>query len=347
MPSQSPWTRRTIFYAICLAVVLLSFFFLPWFAIQVPVLGIAFSHSAAVWPFKVAELSSSIHQLMQNISSDAAVDSRLTNSFAHFQIYAWTWYAMLAFMIVALVFRFALNDEEKFVTWSLVALAVCTVSAIVMMIFRALLVSAVQEGVQEALNSTSLYSLGSGYSTTIENIVENMFKVGPGAWVMLVGSAAVLIFTIAARVSAKPGTALWALVKGEGGQARPPRAAAQQSPGGGRQVRSDSRPTVYRPGLMLIGTPGIQITRFPHTVGRDPSCDTVIDDPSAAPRLCAFRTAGARIVIEDLGSESGTRLDGEKLPPNRYFQLFDDDEIAIGSVVFRVKIFNAAAGDPQ
>ena len=168
-----------------------------------------------------------------------------------------------------------------------------------------------------------------------------MFKIGPGAWLMLVGSVGVIIFTIAARASAKPGTTLWALVKGEGAPVQRVRPMPHQQPAGNaRPVSQSGRPTAYVPGLMLIGPNRLWIVRFPHTVGSDSSCDTVIDSPEVAPRQCAFKTAGARIVIEAF--EGSTQLDGETLPLNRSFQLFDDDTITIGSTVYQVKIFNAA-----
>lgn len=341
MNNQKLWTKRTIFYLSCLAVLLVIFLFLPWFTIQVPVLGISFSHSAAVWPFKISDMSSSINQMMQSVASSS--DSDLTEVLQVFQVYTWTWYAMLAMILVAVILRFAADNEDRFVTWSIVALAVCAVSALILIVLRAALLAAVHSAIQQELNSTSSYTYGlsSSYGSTVDSLLKSMFKIGPGAWLMLVGSVGVIIFTIAARASAKPGTTLWALVKGEGASVQRVRPMPHQQPAGNaRPVSQSGRPTAYVPGLMLIGPNRLWIVRFPHTVGSDSSCDTVIDSPEVAPRQCAFKTAGARIVIEAF--EGSTQLDGETLPLNRSFQLFDDDTITIGSTVYQVKIFNAA-----
>ena len=331
MNNQKLWTKRTIFYLSCLAVLLVIFLFLPWFTIQVPVLGISFSHSAAVWPFKISDMSSSINQMMQSVASSS--DSDLTEVLQVFQVYTWTWYAMLAMILVAVILRFAADNEDRFVTWSIVALAVCAVSALILIVLRAALLAAVHSAIQQELNSTSSYTYGlsSSYGSTVDSLLKSMFKIGPGAWLMLVGSVGVIIFTIAAR----------ALVKGEGAPVQRVRPMPHQQPAGNaRPVSQSGRPTAYVPGLMLIGPNRLWIVRFPHTVGSDSSCDTVIDSPEVAPRQCAFKTAGARIVIEAF--EGSTQLDGETLPLNRSFQLFDDDTITIGSTVYQVKIFNAA-----
>lgn len=78
--------------------------------------------------------------------------------------------------------------------------------------------------------------------------------------------------------------------------------------------------------------------RVPSSViGREETCDVVIDDPSVSRRHCAVHLEGAGFVIEDLGSRNGTELDGVKLKPGTRVALKAGSELTIGNVPCTVK----------
>jgi hypothetical protein len=83
-----------------------------------------------------------------------------------------------------------------------------------------------------------------------------------------------------------------------------------------------------------------------NSVGSDPSCDVSLDDASVATRhaliVCAVSAGGASYYLLDLGSESGTFLNGSD-EPLRWVRLEDNDVIRVGCV--RLK-FKALAGAP-
>jgi pSer/pThr/pTyr-binding forkhead associated (FHA) protein len=47
------------------------------------------------------------------------------------------------------------------------------------------------------------------------------------------------------------------------------------------------------------------------TIGRDPSCDVVVDDEYASPRHAAVALVDGQPMVADLGSTNGTRLGPE------------------------------------
>ena len=72
------------------------------------------------------------------------------------------------------------------------------------------------------------------------------------------------------------------------------------------------------------------------TVGRQPSCDLVINDPSVSKehaRLCWHgRTAACTVV--DLGSRNGTLLNGHPLESHKEFYVRDGDLVRFGHADF-------------
>jgi hypothetical protein len=72
------------------------------------------------------------------------------------------------------------------------------------------------------------------------------------------------------------------------------------------------------------------------TVGRQPSCDLVINDPSVSKehaRLCWHgRTAACTVV--DLGSRNGTLLNGHPLESHKEFYVRDGDLVRFGDADF-------------
>ncbi len=71
----------------------------------------------------------------------------------------------------------------------------------------------------------------------------------------------------------------------------------------------------------------IHINTPEFTIGRDPSCQYVIDQPFISPRHCMIMLRKNTFFIRDLGAKNGTFVNGERLPKNR------DIPVPIGSEV--------------
>ena len=78
----------------------------------------------------------------------------------------------------------------------------------------------------------------------------------------------------------------------------------------------------------------ISLQRPVQLVGRHPECDVRIDQPSISRRHCCIALANERIVIRDLGSRNGIRVNGETVEEAT---LQDGDEVAIGPLLFLVE----------
>ncbi len=79
-----------------------------------------------------------------------------------------------------------------------------------------------------------------------------------------------------------------------------------------------------------------------HVVGRDPSCDILLDDPSASRRHAILRLDGGEYWVEDLGSKNGTLVNDERVHRHR---LSHRDEIVLGSVEIRYLAIPSASGN--
>jgi hypothetical protein len=70
-------------------------------------------------------------------------------------------------------------------------------------------------------------------------------------------------------------------------------------------------------------------------MGRDPSCDVVLDDKSVSRRHACLERRGEGWAVVDQGSANGTFVDGE---PVREAPLHDGQELRLGMVALRVEI---------
>jgi hypothetical protein len=66
-------------------------------------------------------------------------------------------------------------------------------------------------------------------------------------------------------------------------------------------------------------------------IGRLPECTIVLNDPNVSRRHAEVRRRGSDVVVADLGSTNGTRVNGVQV---RERVLEDQDEITIGSTTF-------------
>src|SRR4051794_33440600 len=72
-------------------------------------------------------------------------------------------------------------------------------------------------------------------------------------------------------------------------------------------------------------------------VGRAPTCDIPVFDPTISRRHAELVTAGESLHVKDLGSSNGTFLNGAKIDED---SAGVDDLVAFGKVAFRVTTFD-------
>ena len=83
------------------------------------------------------------------------------------------------------------------------------------------------------------------------------------------------------------------------------------------------------PGL----TPPIPLQRPVVLIGRHPECDVRIDLPKVSRRHCCIALAYDRVIVRDLGSFNGLRVNGRVVDEA---VLKHGDEVAIGPILFRI-----------
>jgi len=69
------------------------------------------------------------------------------------------------------------------------------------------------------------------------------------------------------------------------------------------------------------------------TIGRDPSCEVALTDPSVSRRHASIEWTYAGYVLRDLGSRNGTFVGGE---PVGETTLIDGDLVQVGSAALRL-----------
>jgi len=84
--------------------------------------------------------------------------------------------------------------------------------------------------------------------------------------------------------------------------------------------------------LVLPDGRRIVVGEQPVLVGRLPECTIVVSDPNVSRRHAEIRRRGADVVVVDLGSTNGTRVNGV---PVREQVLADGDEITMGTTTVR------------
>jgi hypothetical protein len=80
--------------------------------------------------------------------------------------------------------------------------------------------------------------------------------------------------------------------------------------------------------LVLPRGERVTIGESPVVLGRLPECDVVLSDPNVSRRHAELRRTGDTVVVADLGSTNGTRVNGV---PVREHELASGDEITVGS----------------
>jgi pSer/pThr/pTyr-binding forkhead associated (FHA) protein len=85
--------------------------------------------------------------------------------------------------------------------------------------------------------------------------------------------------------------------------------------------------------VSLTAGAGFAITRPVILIGRHPDCDVRLDLPQVSRRHCCLAQASERLLIRDLASRNGVRVNGRSVSEA---VLRPGDEVAIAQAIFRV-----------
>ena len=86
---------------------------------------------------------------------------------------------------------------------------------------------------------------------------------------------------------------------------------------------------------LIQGTsPIIALHRPVILIGRHLECDVRLDSPKISRRHCCVAIAYDRVVIRDLGSRNGVRVNGQMVEEAR---LREGDEVALGPLLYRLE----------
>ena len=89
--------------------------------------------------------------------------------------------------------------------------------------------------------------------------------------------------------------------------------------------------------LITVGQkkPPIQLEQFPVIVGLDPGADICLDDSAVGHYHCMIDLGDVGLMVWDLGTRSGTFINGERVSQNA--PLRSGDELAFGKNRFTVR----------
>jgi pSer/pThr/pTyr-binding forkhead associated (FHA) protein len=79
-------------------------------------------------------------------------------------------------------------------------------------------------------------------------------------------------------------------------------------------------------------------------LGRHPECDIQIDSRKISRRHCCIAQVSDYLVVRDLGSTNGVRVNGDKITESR---LTEGDELTIGTLVYQVTWHEPAEVPPE
>lgn len=91
--------------------------------------------------------------------------------------------------------------------------------------------------------------------------------------------------------------------------------------------------------------PAIVLHQFPVIVGLDPGADVCLDDSAVGHYQCMIDQGDGALMIWDLGTRSGTFINGVRVSANA--PLLPGDELAFGKHRFVVHYDNGAAKPPK
>ena len=130
-------------------------------------------------------------------------------------------------------------------------------------------------------------------------------------------------------------------------RAAEPEAAGGDEPGGPAGTRVFEVPVVRQPAAALeVTEPGrasrrVDLDAGPTTLGRGSDCQVVLADAHASRHHARLEVRGGVVVLVDLGSTNGTRVNGHRI---REVVLGVGDRIELGQTLVRVVPSDAGAG---
>ncbi len=73
------------------------------------------------------------------------------------------------------------------------------------------------------------------------------------------------------------------------------------------------------------------------TIGRDPSCDIVVDDKTVSRIHCKIFIEKGVMVLIDLGSKNGTCFNDDRIGPNEKYMIRESGLLKLGNYTFKLK----------
>jgi predicted component of type VI protein secretion system len=95
------------------------------------------------------------------------------------------------------------------------------------------------------------------------------------------------------------------------------------------------------PFLLNLGDMRFPLRMGETLLGRSPYCSIVLADPKVSREHAAIRVSTSGLVIQDLGSRNGTRVNGERLAGERALE--PGDRIEIGNQRMRIEASSRSA----
>src|SRR5213592_1416494 len=96
--------------------------------------------------------------------------------------------------------------------------------------------------------------------------------------------------------------------------------------------------------VSLMDGPSILVDKHILLIGRHPECDIQIDSRKISRRHCCIAQVADYLVVRDLGSTNGIRINGVRVSEGR---LNENDELMIGALRYRVSWESALPSAPQ
>jgi pSer/pThr/pTyr-binding forkhead associated (FHA) protein len=91
--------------------------------------------------------------------------------------------------------------------------------------------------------------------------------------------------------------------------------------------------------ISLVEGPDILVERDPVVVGRHPSCDVRLHSIRVSRRHCCLALVEGQLVVRDLGSTNGTKINDEPVESGR---MRPGDVITIADLRFRMVVIKAS-----
>lgn len=336
--------KRVIFYAVLAGLVLIATA-LPWIRVKVAFIGGGSLGSGLTLPYTIKSLINGSSALAQALNVNL---SDLINALGSFNLSVMFAVSLLIYIEpimygLACYFLLAKKDVDQFTKMILCGLIV----AAAMSIYALLACIGLNHQVQQALGS----SLGTAGLSGIAQV--HIFHVGVGLILALVISLSGLIYTLVIQQMVKTGQKVSSFsleISGLQPQfTNQPYPAPQPRPVQ-PEVRMPHPALQPQRSIALRAESGrkhdLILTRFPAVIGRDSrQASAVLDDPSVDARHCVINVEQDQVMICDLGSIKGTRIEGEKIAADTYYVIMNGDDVTIGDVAMTVDLHGDSVGE--